>query len=106
MTDEFEGHPRDDAPNDDEDGIVEFVGGPEDGLVADTRSDDHVVAELAKFVCMISDHGRRLGKRFGGMAVEQVRRQKWDSQRTHGHKVIDRRAEAERVRIRVEYDPA
>ena len=44
-----------------EDAIVEFVGGPYDGHVADTRDDDRMSATLAQFICLATDHGKRIG---------------------------------------------
>jgi len=45
-----------------EDAIVEFVGGPYDGHVADTRDQDHMSATLAQFICLATDHGKQAGK--------------------------------------------
>jgi len=96
-----------------EDAIVEFVGGPYDGYVADTRDADHLLATLAQFVCLATDHGRQIGEVVQGYSPAGMEAITGESYRgeakdrgfrfNHKYKVIHRSVVGGRVIIRMEY---
>jgi len=96
-----------------EDAIVEFVGGPYDGHVADTRDQDHMSATLAQFICLVTEQGKKVGKvvkgyspaGMGAIANETYRGEANDRGFRYNHKyrVADRSFVEGRLRIRMEY---
>jgi hypothetical protein len=97
------------------DAVVEFVGGPDDGYVADTRSAGHLAAGLAEYVCRATGGGRAVGQVLVGMSVaglEAVARDLRTGGETrlafradHPYRVAGRRREGGRVVIRLVHAP-
>lgn len=53
--------------------VVEFIGGPDDGLVAATNSPDPILRSLAKLIDDVSENGKHIGKRIEGYSIEGMR---------------------------------
>jgi hypothetical protein len=96
-----------------EDAIIEFIGGPYDGHVADTRDHDHISATLAQFICLATDHGEQTGKVVQGyspagmdaIANENYRGEANDRgfRFDHKYRVVGRSRVDGRLRIKMEY---
>ena len=96
-----------------EDAIVELVGGPHDGQIADTRGPDEFWAVFAQFICLVTDHGKQTGKvvqgysaaGLGAIAGETYPGEANDRgfRLSHNYKVIGCSFVDGRLRIKMEY---
>jgi len=96
-----------------EDAIVEFVGGPYDGHVADTRDQDHLSVTLAQFICLATDHGKQMGKVVQGYSpagLDAIFNESYRGEANergfrfnHKYRVVGRSVGDGSLRIRMEY---